>query len=356
MSGIAGAAAGLGGGFMDLVFNMFNSQRQRIHDKQMAGINYNYAINQMNHSNKLAVEQWERENEYNDPSAVRQRYEAAGISPAAAFGQGAASGAGIAGGLSGGTSGGAMGHSSNAMFSTNFGGLGQDILSGMQVDMARERQAIDLEEKRIDILNKKFENEILNPLKEELQKSLASAAASDATIKDVEAQWAPYMASLRSIAAEKNIDQVEAGTQRILSQIENDESFRALNEEQRKLVIQQTEEAVARILRMTYQNRLDAAMTDLAKNNQEVAKSQKELNEALTSKEKKMPAYLDKQIELIGSQMGLNNAQINKWKSEVAQKWTEIGVNAALGTVAEVRNWVGMFMPFGKGRGKSGKK
>ncbi len=42
---------------------------------------------------------WNRENEYNDPSAVAQRYRKAGISPQAAL-TGAASGAGVAGSMS----------------------------------------------------------------------------------------------------------------------------------------------------------------------------------------------------------------------------------------------------------------
>lgn len=342
--------ADLAGSGIDALAARKQQERQIEHDKDMAGLNQQYALEQMEQANQYQVEQWNRENEYNDPSAVRARYEAAGISPHAAFGQGSASGAGIAGGLSGAPSGSGTGHSSNIMYDTDFGGLGSSILDGILTDAQVRRAKAETDNIESDTIGKRFDNEVLAPLRSQLQTALTNKAISDANVAKIVEQWEPYMADLRSRALESDISNVDAQTQTFLSSLENDEVYRSLTKEQQNFIVQQVRESEQRVLALIANTALTKAKTSLASVEGDLMRSQKELNDALKSKEQKMLPYLDKQIELLASQMNLNSEQIAKWKAEVKQKWTEIGVNTALSTVSEVRNWVGMFMPFGKSK------
>lgn len=92
-----------------------DSAREWFYKQQEAALAQKYALQSAGVQNEFQLAQWNRENAYNDPSAVRARYENAGISPIAAFGSGAASGAGIAssvntGSVGSGSSSGSYGH------------------------------------------------------------------------------------------------------------------------------------------------------------------------------------------------------------------------------------------------------
>ena len=168
---IQGAFNTLGAG-IDASTQRELARMQMEHDHEMAGVNYNYSINQMNHSSHLqkgimdkqqeqAIELMDYQNAYNDPSAVRQRYQAAGISPQAAFGSGAAGGAGIAGSFSmpsgSAPSGGSTGHSSNIMYRTNFAGIGsgmaQAINDARRIDAQNKRDMAEAEAARAKAKN-----------------------------------------------------------------------------------------------------------------------------------------------------------------------------------------------------------
>lgn len=344
---ISGAMS-LAGSALDAKYQSQQQKRQAEHDKDMAALNQQNILAQMEQANQYQVEQWNRENEYNDPSAVAARFRAAGINPRASFGTGAASGAGIAGGLSGAPSGSSTASASNIMGNASFAGLGSAMIAGARLQAQNRKDQADADKAEMEAKGKKFDNEVLAPLRAELQSALKDKAVSDAEISKITAQWEPYMAELRSRALEGNISNVEAQTQTFLSQLENDAVYRSLSEEQKNSLKQQVLESQARVMRMAVQNAFDNAQTKLASVHGDLMRSQKELNEALKNKESKMLPYLDKQIELLGSQMNLNDEQIKKWRAEVKQQWTKIGTDIAFNTVAEARQWVGMFLPFGK--------
>lgn len=346
--GLIGGLFGLAGSAIDAANSKKQQERQQQHDKDMAALNQQNQLEQMAVQNQYQLDQWNRENAYNDPSAVAARYREAGINPRAAFGQGSASGAGIAGGFSSAPSGSNTGTSSNIMFGTDFGGIAGHILAGARLQAQNRKDQADADKAEMEAQGKKYDNEVLAPLRSELQSALRDKAVSDAEISKITAQWEPYMADLRSRALEGNISNIEAQTATFLSKLENDEVYRSLSEEQKDLLKQQVRESEARVMRMAVQNAFDNAQIKLASIQGDVMKSQKELNEALKNKENKMLPYLDKQIEMLGNQMNLNNEQINKWKAEIKQQWTKIGTDIAFNTVAEARQWVGMFLPFGK--------
>lgn len=75
--------------------NWSDSAAEWWYKQNEAALNHQYAIESANIQNQMQIDQWRRENAYNDPAQVAARYRAAGISPQAAMG-GAASGAGLA--------------------------------------------------------------------------------------------------------------------------------------------------------------------------------------------------------------------------------------------------------------------
>lgn len=101
-SKVGSAALGTGGGILggvaDAIFGGIKAKRNWKYKKKEMALQNEYALGQMAQQHEYQMEAWNAENAYNDPSAVRARYEAAGISPQAALG-GAASGAGIAGSM-----------------------------------------------------------------------------------------------------------------------------------------------------------------------------------------------------------------------------------------------------------------
>lgn len=159
-----GAAGGLLGAGLNGLFSYRQQKRQMKHDKEMAAHNQRYALEQMAQANEYQVEQWNRENAYNDPAAVRARYEGAGLNARAAMGEGSASGAGIAGGLSSAPSGSGTGHSSNIMAAAPFGGLDDAIMQGARLGAQNEKDVADAqrareEAKRVLLANEQTELE-----------------------------------------------------------------------------------------------------------------------------------------------------------------------------------------------------
>lgn len=130
--------AGVAGAGIDAMSAKKQQERQQQHDKDMAALNQQNTLEQMAVGNQYQLDQWNRENAYNDPSAVAARYRAAGINPRAVFGTGSASGAGIAGGLSSAPSGSNTGSSSNIMYGTDFAGglsnIASSFLEGRRTD------------------------------------------------------------------------------------------------------------------------------------------------------------------------------------------------------------------------------
>lgn len=178
-----------------------DSANEWYYKKQEAELNHRYEMNAASFENQLMVDQWNRENEYNDPSAVAARYRAAGINPRAAFGTGAASGAGIAahstvGDVGAGSASGTYGKSGltqgieNAQSAINM----IDDVAGSGVAIAKSvsdltNTSADTTQKKVvteglQIDNRYKEQKILTELTKE--RAEISRILSDAGLKDAE--------------------------------------------------------------------------------------------------------------------------------------------------------------------------
>ena len=95
---IAGAADSFLGAAGNALFGGISAGRQWKYQKKQMALQNQYNLDSMWYQHQYNMDAWNKENEYNDPTAVRARYEAAGISPQAALG--GSVNAGIAGSMS----------------------------------------------------------------------------------------------------------------------------------------------------------------------------------------------------------------------------------------------------------------
>lgn len=334
IGGLSNILSGVVGG----LFSNAQQRKQIQHDKDMAALN-----------NKYQVDQWNRENAYNDPAAVRERYENAGVNPLAAFGTGTASGAGMAGGLSS-----APGSASNIMHSGfNFAGLGSDIISGARLQAQIKKDQAEAQLSAEKAASELFERKFIKPHTARLQSALADKGLSEAEIKAIEAQWAPYMADLQSRIAEGNINSqlqsIEESKQRVMQS----KAVTSLKEEERKLVAEQIVETAERAKNYAYERAYKAALTALEKVRMFNVEMDTALKEAQKGHYNKLAAHIDKEIEYLGKRMELSDEQIKQWKNIRAQNWTKIGMQAAKWTSEEVRGYMYGWIPGNKKMGSS---
>lgn len=122
--------------------NKSDSANEWYYKKQEAEMNHRYALDSAAIENQYMIDQWNRENAYNDPKAVAARYRAAGINPRAAFGTGSASGAGIASHSSTGDVGSGSASGSYGKSDTTQGVENASATLGMITDVAGQGVAI----------------------------------------------------------------------------------------------------------------------------------------------------------------------------------------------------------------------
>ena len=92
---VSGAATGGSSGLLGRIFGGLNAKRQWKYQKKAMDLQQKYALEQMAKQFEYGQKQWDytfnKQNEYNDPTAVFQRFRNAGASPAAVLGQSGAS-------------------------------------------------------------------------------------------------------------------------------------------------------------------------------------------------------------------------------------------------------------------------
>lgn len=335
--GLISGASGLAGSIVDAIAGAANAKKQREHDKDMAALN-----------NQYQVEQWERENEYNDPSAVAARYRAAGINPRAAFGQGSASGAGIAGGLSS-----APGSASNVMFDTNFGGIANTAISGARLAAQNAKDVADAKLATEKAASELFERKFIKPHTARLQSALADKGISEAEIKKIEAQWAPYMADLQSRIAEGTINSQLQSIDESKQRISHSKAVTELAEEQRNLVLKQIEESAERAKNYAYERAYKSALTSLVKKQQLNVGMDTALKEAQKGHYGKLAEQIDKEIDYLGKRMELSDEQIKQWKHQRALNWSKFAAQTAKWTSEEVRGYMFGWIPGNNNTGNS---
>lgn len=109
-SGLSSAATSfgnsVGSGLGDVLFGGITARRQWKYQKKQMALQQRYALEQMAKQMEYQKEFFDMQNEYNDPSAVFDRFRKAGVTPAGALGSsGAQIGATVSGGGSTGASG-----------------------------------------------------------------------------------------------------------------------------------------------------------------------------------------------------------------------------------------------------------
>ena len=349
--------SGVAGAFVGGLANLFTQGRQEAHDRAMATLNHKYALEQMAQQNAYQVEQWNRENEYNDPSNVKHRYEAAGLSPYAVFGNSAASGAGIAGGLSSAPSGSSTGHSSTLPSAA--GVLSSSIAAGVNSSLeARRIEAQNKESEaksRLDeqkALSEEFNRVHIAPSTARLTAALADLRVSESSIKEVEAQWAPYMATLSSIYQETQISNVQKSIELSQQKIFESKAFQALTEEQQNKVRAEANEIAERTLGYAYERSYKEALTSVQQSLKHNIAMDSALKQAQFGHYDNLKRQIDAEIDLIGSKMSLNEQQIKLWKNQIAQEWTNTAANVAKMTSEEVREWMYGWIPGRKVKSK----
>lgn len=345
MAGATALGAGLGaagnviGGLMDNLFAKRNARiqydyQQKLNENQQKWNEKNMAI-----QNQYQIDQWNRENAYNDPSAVRQRYEAAAISPQAAFGQGAASGAGISGSLSSAPSGGMPSSSFSMPHVNSFGGLGDSIVQGMNAMSTAKR--VDAENKYTEqqARKAKWENDVLNPILADLQTALKDEKVADATIKQIDSRFRSQLNELQVNEKTLSLGKLSEEARKINQEILNMESVKSLTDEQRKAVSKSIEEMDSRIV-------LNEMHTRLAREEANLANSKSWLTDAQTITEKMrngdyLPEGLLKaQFEKILSDIGVQEHQkmhIDRMYEIAKQNSRNARRN---NTSAETRKWI----------------
>ena len=83
---LGGFFGSLGSGLVDSIFGGIGQRRQYKYQSKLQQQQYELNEKSADSAFQRQLQQWQMENEYNDPSQVRSRYEAAGINPYSAFG------------------------------------------------------------------------------------------------------------------------------------------------------------------------------------------------------------------------------------------------------------------------------
>ena len=240
VGGIANRGAHKGSNGKEKKPNNSDSANEWYYKQNEAALNQKYAIESGLIQAQLQREQWERENAYNDPSRVRQRYESAGISAQAAFGTGSASGAGIAhsasmGSVGSGSSSGTYGTSDRTQNLSSAqavmdmieqaGGLAIDATQLVQgnksLSIQQERLNADKELIYQEAKSKALQNEEALYYRDNgVWKSRASSEHSKSISADAQSQMDKIRAANYDLENRADIKQKEAAAQEMLKHVE----------------------------------------------------------------------------------------------------------------------------------------
>lgn len=140
---------GVGSGLADALFGGISARRQWKYQKKQMALQQRYALEQMAQQMAYQKEFFNMQNEYNDPSAVFDRFRKAGVTPAAALGS---SGASIGATVSGGGSTGASGPGSSGAVGAGkvYGGDPTAIAQTMLADSTSDRNRAAAERDRAE--------------------------------------------------------------------------------------------------------------------------------------------------------------------------------------------------------------
>lgn len=179
-SAIDSFGTGTGSALSDALFGGIAARRQWKYVKKQMALQQRYALEQMAQQMQYQKEFFNMQNEYNDPSAVFERFRKAGVTPAGALGS---SGASIGATVSGGGSTGASGPSSSGaigagkVYSGDPTAIAQTMLADSAVD--RNDAAADLDRAQAREIKNRTQSAEHYASIAELNKSILKAQVKD---------------------------------------------------------------------------------------------------------------------------------------------------------------------------------
>lgn len=324
-----GALGDIAGGVSDALFGGIKAKRQWKYQRKQMALQQEYnkenmAIQQQYNERNMGLQRdaeldaWNRENEWNNPVAVRARYEAAGISPQAALG-GGATGAGLATSMD-------TPSSSNPSSSSPSGGAdysggsghSQGILSGAVA--VKQLQSLDQQIEESKSRSRKNDAETAginldNAMKPLIAKGLDLDNQSKEysnIIKSVQAKWADIMAS--KDAAKRDVE-----IQNLYADLDNAIADKGLKQEERDnliamrgLIGAQTATEGARKSNIEAQTATEGARKENIEANTETENKLRDVRKAL----------IDSDVRKNLASAGLSEAESDKVVEELAQLWS----------------------------------
>lgn len=319
--------------------------------KQAMAIQNDYFNRNRDRAVEIARENWRMINAYNDPSAVKQRYLDAGISPQAVM-AGAASGAGISGSLESGDA--PMGSGSGprmAMIPET-----ATVLASLRESEARTAK-LDAERRNIeqDTISKSNENSLFDIVRD-LRKAQADSKEAEAKLANIQSQWAVIEKTTDLDLKQKLIDKVLADIGETVSR----KDVNLANKDKINAEIDLMQHQAANLDSSTTANYAAAGASNATARNLDARTKtedairdyevqlkayQGEKISADTALARKQALEVDKRIEQIGKQMRLTEEQIKDAKNARARAWAEFGVRTLKDISQEARGWL---LPFAK--------
>ena len=383
------AISSIGSGLVNQLFQGMNARRQWKYQKKQMALEQEYnlqsmaqqqAYNEQNMAKQFEYQQkaWQAENEYNDPSAVRQRYEAAGISPQAALG-GGATGAGLATSMD--TPDSTNPSSSSPRGNGNYAfGVGDlTLLSQISTQAAlADKYKADADKTRSETFDRAL-NERLQLAKTRYLENLADLVKNQQATEEQKARLTQYQADLEQATMSYNISAAEDSARKIFEEAESirldnvrkgfenehqeEEFYTKLNVMVSQAVMYNAQANLYRIQSMKERELANVARAEFEKLGLESDTLREKLGWLKAEIKAKMP-YLDErarlEVEALAAQnirmlaeaeAAKTNAKAN-WRRtnhEVWQGWANFVLNA-VGTV--MTGGVGGILA-GKGKGNS---
>ena len=361
-SAVKGAASGL----MDFAFGGLKAKREWKYQQKQMALQHQYNLDEMwyeqqyneaNMSKQFDYQQqaWNAENAYNDPSAVRQRYEQAGISPQAALG-GAASGAGLATSMD--TPSSQSPSASGVHGSGSYGGQ-QALQYGMLADLELKRAQIenvdaDTAKKMAEAENQRNYNSIFGDIAAGILLNNKNKDL-DAQIKEVTAKWADIksgadfykaLADIRTAVTQASLN--ESLEKKYLKEIDLAESQIGLNTEQAISERLKRPHEIASLREGANESHSRAnladeqALTESMIRDYKVSMAREGVDKisAETTEAKKRAEKIDKEIERIGKENNLTDEQIKASQQARYLAWSRYGADVARAISEEARAWI----------------
>lgn len=347
----AGETVGSGiiSGGLSSLFGGISASRNWKYRKKEMDLQQQYSVENMQRAFDYATEAWNRENKYNDPLAASTRWRRAGIAPASVYGSGS-SGAGVAGSINtpsaGSPSSGGNFDNSVARFAStlemrrleNETKVANSVAAKNAADADAARAAAARDQADADTKNL-FRDDLLEGIQlGNIGKGFENRIAEqNAKLKEattpVEIEKAT--ASLRNIVEDTNLKREQASE--ILSRIRLNEEY-IKTEGYKRMDLRESAN-----LKNSQAYKTDTeAHTEEMIQDYKVAMAREGVDKikADTAEAKARAKKVDAEIERIGKENNLTDAQIASIKDARREAWARYMLDAGKRASEEAREWI----------------